>query len=66
METALWDGPRNEAQSWVTASGASGVGSRWTTAWPSAGLDGSACASSARSSVRRVSKGIGLDLTAGA
>ena len=56
VDTALWDGPRDAAQSWVTASSASGRGARCTTAGASAVPDEIDCASSACSSVRRVRK----------
>ena len=53
VDTALCDGPRNEAQSSVTAPLGNGFGLRSTRAWPDARTADSACAANACSSARR-------------
>ena len=52
-DTALCDGPRNEAQSLVTAPLGSGFGLRCTRAWPNARTGDRAGAASACSTARR-------------
>ena len=62
VDTPLCVGPRNEAQSLVTAPSGNGFGSRYARVWPNAARTVNACAASARSIARRDSSDIDTSL----